>query len=215
MKSSMDLETKKAADREYVDRFFRGVASKLMTHPYFSKFANQANMSADVSASVARLNDVIAAYKNKMKPSTSDDAARKESLKTYIDNMKLVYSLIRKRQELEINRKDVLCKDFEEQLIKNIKEIEGHIQTIYGSANKKDLDLTKYDICTKDDKAIKEKSIKEEKERKEAQQRRLKNDAATAAAAASAAAAAETKPGAFARFFTQSKDAESFPEATS
>ena len=149
----MDPATKNAADREYVDRFFHGVASKLMTHPYFSKFANQTNIAAEVPASIARLDDVIAAYKNRLKPNTDDTNKRTMSLKAYADNMKLVNELFRKRKELQMNQKDVNCKDKYDDLKNDVQEIESRIQAVYGSAKvNKHLEKNEYDKCTEEDK---------------------------------------------------------------
>jgi len=45
----MDNETKKEANREYVERFFHGIASKLMTHPYFSKYAKDIDIDKAIT----------------------------------------------------------------------------------------------------------------------------------------------------------------------
>ena len=136
--------TKKAADREYVDRFFHGVASKLMTHPYFSKFANQANMSADVPASAAQLDVVLRAVAVKKAEAAAEANAKQlatvsaqqnvvrtaVSLDQYKANMEQVRELFKERSEL-LQELRKFPKD--SNTITAIQDIDRHIMAVYAS----------------------------------------------------------------------------------
>jgi hemin uptake protein HemP len=156
----MDAATKKAADREYVDRFFHGVASKLMTHPYFSKFANQANMAVEVPASTASLESVLAKVAAAKKVEAEAEAAAKKgvaegivnsvartpvSLEQYKKNMAHVRELFGKRSDLLEKYKLCKTKDSRVPVGNAIIEIDGMIKEVYATSKIVGVDLNKYD----------------------------------------------------------------------
>ena len=95
----MDLTTKKAADREYVDRFFHGVASKLMMHPYFTKYAKENDMSKGIApVSAEHLEKVMLAVKEARKSAVenleSSNQRQTAISSEYTQNMEHVRKLL-------------------------------------------------------------------------------------------------------------------------
>ena len=167
----MNAETKKAADREYVDRFFHGVASKLMTHPYFSKFANQANMSAEVPASVASLESVLAKVAAAKKAAAEAEAKKRVvegvvnsvartpvSLEQYKKNVAHVRTLFQDRskllQELKAHPKDSQDSKY---VSTAIQEIDGRIMAVYASGKQPDVYISKVGAKSPPSKAVVER----------------------------------------------------------
>jgi len=143
----MDAAKKLQADREYVDRFFHGVASKLMTHPYFSKFANQTNIAAEVPASAASLGRVLAAVAEKKEAAAKVAANAKQlaaasaeqnvvrtavSLDQYTANMKQVRELFQKRSTL-LQTLKTCPKAKDVNISTAVQKIDNHIKAVYAS----------------------------------------------------------------------------------
>ena len=150
----MDAATKLQADREYVDRFFHGVASKLMTHPYFSKFANQTNIAAEVPASAASLGRVLAAVAEKKEAAAKVAANAKQlaaasaeqnvvrtavSLDTYKANMEHVRKLFEYRSTL-LQKLKTCPKAQDKAISAFVQQIDDRINAAYASGKPQGVD---------------------------------------------------------------------------
>jgi len=130
----MDAAKKLQADREYVDRFFHGVASKLMTHPYFSKFASA---STDVHAPTVNLSRILEDYKEAKKIREEEQKKVSSSPNTssplYLANMVKLRELIKNHTTLNQHLKQCKVKEARDNYRVEITKVENQIKSVYVS----------------------------------------------------------------------------------